>query len=155
MLSKRCTYGIQALMYVAAVEQEGFVPIRRISDDLGISHPFLAKIVQDLARSGILESLRGPNGGVRMGVPAERLTIKQLILALDGPALFEACVLGLPGCGSEKPCPMHDTWKEVRSGIDTSLSDVTIAELAGGLRTLEVPLVEPRVFLSKKKTLKS
>ena len=130
MFTKGCLYGIQAAVLIAALRSETFVPIREIGRRLGISHHFLTKVLQELTRAGHMRSFRGPNGGVMLARAAQEMTLKQLIEAVDGPGFFEHCVLGLPGCGSEKPCPLHDQWKGVRSSIDRVLSDVTVAELA-------------------------
>lgn len=135
MISKSCSYGIQASVFVAAVGEGGFVPIREISSRLGISQHFLTKVLQGLSRKGIMRSFRGPNGGVALAAPPERLTLRDLILAVDGPALFETCVLGLPHCGVEKPCPLHDRWQEVRCGIDAALGETTVAEMARRFRS--------------------
>ena len=156
MLSKSCTYGIQASVFVAAAAQEGFVPIREISGSLGISHHFLTKVLQGLTRRGIMRSFRGPNGGVALAQPAERLTLKQLVLAIDGPELFECCVLGLPNCGTDRPCPLHDDWGRVRGGIDDTLSETTVAELAVRFRQGGTPLLDLNAFfIDRNKTKES
>jgi DNA-binding IscR family transcriptional regulator len=56
---------------------------------------------------------------------------------LDGPGLFETCVLGLPGCGTEKPCPLHNRWREVRGGIHAVLADTSVTELLENPPALE------------------
>ena len=106
------------------------MPIREISDGLGISHHFLTKVLQGLTRRGIMRSSRGPHGGIALALPAEQLTLKQLVVAIDGPELFERCMLGLPGCGSETPCPFHHQWGEARGCIDSVLGEMTVSELA-------------------------
>lgn len=130
MLSKRCTYGLRAILFLAAQEQEGYVSIRHISESLAIPYPFLAKILQALTQQGLLHSLRGPHGGVTLAQPPGTLTLKNVIEAIDGPALFEICVLGLPGCGTQKACPLHEQWKEVRGGIHTTLTETSVDALA-------------------------
>jgi Rrf2 family transcriptional regulator, iron-sulfur cluster assembly transcription factor len=130
MLSKSCLYGIQAALYLAAHDRAGYVSIRQIGQDLGISYFFLTKVLQRLTEKGIMTSFRGPNGGVALHVSAKELTLKQLIVALDGPGMFVECVLGLPGCGSEKPCPLHADWGVVRQEIETTLAGLTVSELA-------------------------
>ena len=135
MISKGCTYGIQAAVYVAAGEQRRFVPIREISRHFDISPHFLTKVLQELTRAGLMRSFRGPNGGVALACPPEALTLRQLVEAVDGGMLFEHCVLGLPDCGTDKPCPLHDKWHSVRGGMAAMLSDVTVHELAERYRT--------------------
>lgn len=130
LLSKGCEYGLAGAMYLASIRQDGYVPIRTISERLGISYPFLTKVLQQLNEAGLLTSMRGPNGGVALSRPPEGLTLKEIVIAIDGPELFTECVLGLPGCGDDKPCPMHDQWGEVRDHLDGLFGGLSLAEAA-------------------------
>lgn len=130
LLSKGCEYGLAGAMYLASIQQDGYVPIRAISERLDISHPFLAKVFQQLNDAGLLTSMRGPNGGVALSRPPDQLTLKEIVIAIDGSALFTECVLGLPGCGDDTPCPMHDQWEEVRDHLDALFGTLSLAEAA-------------------------
>lgn len=129
LLSKGCEYGIRAAVYLAGRPGER-VPIRAISDSLGIPYPFLAKISQTLTAAGILISARGPNGGVRLARPPSRVTIEEVVLALDGADLFTECVLGLPGCGDRRPCPLHDAWVDARERVRQMFREASLATIA-------------------------
>ncbi|PEN14984.1 transcriptional regulator [Longibacter salinarum] len=131
LLSKGCEYGLAGAMYLASIPQKGYVPIRAISEHLDISYPFLTKVLQQLNEAGLLTSMRGPNGGVALSQAPERLTLKEIVIAIDGPELFTECVLGLPGCGHEKPCPLHDQWGEVRDHLDGLFGGLSLAEAVG------------------------
>ena len=50
--------------------------------------------------------------------------------AIDGSHLFETCVLGLPGCGEQKPCPLHEQWSTVRTCVHTAFEETTLSEVA-------------------------
>jgi Rrf2 family transcriptional regulator, iron-sulfur cluster assembly transcription factor len=129
LLSKTCDYGIRAALYVAGQKEREFVPIREISDGLQISFHFLTKILQILTNCGVLKSYRGPNGGVTLATPPEAVSIMQIILAIDGNALFKDCVLGLADCGDHQPCPMHHFWQEERSRISDLFSSTSLADI--------------------------
>lgn|GEM_PF-301532 len=129
-LSKKCEYGIRAALYVAANGRGGYLPIRQISQSLNLSHPFLTKILQDLTHVGIMKSYRGPNGGVALGRPGGEITLENVVLAIDGPDIFRECVLGMPGCGEQTPCPLHESWAAMRPRIQSMFSGATLAELA-------------------------
>jgi|SRR5690554_1521751 Rrf2 family iron-sulfur cluster assembly transcriptional regulator len=133
LLSKSCEYGMRATLYIASLEQEGFVSIRDISERLDLSFHFLTKILQKLTHAGILHSFRGPNGGVALAKPAERITLEEIVVAIDGPELFTECILGLPSCGDQKACPMHEEWKEERARLKNMMSQRTLASLAEGI----------------------
>jgi Rrf2 family protein len=117
MLSKACSYGLLAVMYVAKANRSSYVPIREICDELGISFHFLTKILQGLTQAGWLVSHTGPKGGVSLAKPASDISLLDIIHAIDGPQLFSECILGLPGCGHEKPCPMHTQWAATREDL--------------------------------------
>ncbi len=135
MLSSSCSYGLRAVVFLAAHSSEAFVPVRRIADALAISPTFLSKVFHGLAAAGLVDTYRGPNGGVRLARPAGSISVRDVVTALDGPGLFTECVLGLPGCGEQKPCPMHAKWAEIRARIEWSMQDESIESLAEGYRT--------------------
>jgi len=130
LLSKACVYGIQAaLLLVARHDREKYVPIRRVSEELGISFYFLTKILQTLTQNGILVSYRGPNGGVALAKSPREISVMDVIRAIDHEDTFETCVLGLPGCGTEKPCPFHASWWEARNRIADLFANANLEEL--------------------------
>jgi len=129
LLSRTSEYGVRAMVYLAAESPAGYRSVRSISSDLDISFHFLTKIFQQLTRAGLLRSYRGPNGGVMLSRPASQITLKQIVVALDGPDLFRECVLGLPGCGDARPCPLHEAWKDVRSELERMLEGRCLDEI--------------------------
>lgn len=140
LLSRACEYGLRAALYLASLKENGYVSIRSISEELDISFPFLTKIFQKLTQAGMLDSFRGPNGGVTFTRPATDITLKEIIVAIDGPELFTECVLGLPGCGEQKPCPLHDRWAQERARIEDMFSNTSLAEMADDIETFDVRL---------------
>lgn len=130
-LSKTCIYGLRATLFTASYGGEEYVSIRRISEGLGISFHFLTKILQSLTQKGIMNSYRGPKGGIILARPADKITVAEIIMAIDGPDLFDQCILGLPGCGELKPCPMHEQWGQHRANLRKMFEETSIAELAG------------------------
>jgi Rrf2 family protein len=130
LLSKSCEYGIRATLYLATLRENSYVSIRDISDELNISFHFLTKIFQQLTQAGLLRSLRGPRGGIALARPANQITLLDLVRAIDGDGLFTQCVLGLPGCGEEKPCPLHRDWTVEREHLHTLFAGMTLEEVA-------------------------
>lgn len=128
MISKGCTYGIQVTVYLAA-RAGNHVPVRMISDELGVPHSFLAKVVSMLARAGILDTMRGPTGGVSLARGSDEISVREIIAAIDGTQLFTECVLGLPGCGHEQPCPFHHQWGGIRDGLESTFEAIAVCDL--------------------------
>lgn len=132
LLSKACIYGIRASLYIAAVrhDERKFVPIHIISDRLELSFHFLTKILQQLTTAGLLESYKGPNGGVTFSRDAKEIKIIEIIKAIDGDKLFTECILGLPGCGHNRPCPIHEKWGQTREGLKILFENTSLHEIA-------------------------
>lgn len=132
LLSKSCEYGIRATLRVAMHEDDEYVPIRVISGEVGMSAHFLTKILQQLTRAGIMKSFKGPKGGVALAKPASKVRLIDIVSAIDGPQLFEECMLGLPGCGQRKPCPLHDRWMVERGRLTALFESTTLDQLRSG-----------------------
>ncbi|MFO7845796.1 MAG: Rrf2 family transcriptional regulator [Balneolaceae bacterium] len=130
LLSKSCVYGLRATLYLATKDREEFTPIKQLSDKLEISFHFLTKILQQLTADGMLESFKGPNGGVRLMKPGGKIALIDVVLAIDGPEILTECALGLPGCGLKNPCPLHEQWAETRDSIRDMLQGTSLRDLA-------------------------
>jgi Rrf2 family protein len=135
LLSKSCEYAIRTALYVATRSPGGYTAVREVSERLGMPYPFLAKIVQALTQAAVLRTLRGPNGGIALARTPEEITLKEIVVAIDGPALFRECVLGLPGCGDRAPCPLHAEWAPTRARVERMFGEMTLAVAADDIRS--------------------
>ncbi len=142
MLSKACEYGIRAALFLASQPEGVYVPIHTIGERLGISPHFLTKILQQLTQAGLMKSFRGPRGGVALARPAKEILLEEIVAAIDGRRVFEACVLGMPGCGERKPCPLHDQWGAVRAQIHALFAGTSLAEVGHRLRTEDLRITD-------------
>lgn len=130
LLSKSCVYGLRASLYLSSNQNGDYISIREMSDKLDISFHFLTKTLQKLTEAGLLESQKGPKGGVRLTQPGSDISLFDIVLAIDGSDLFTECALGLPGCGIEQPCPLHDKWADTRDSIKSMLEETSLNELS-------------------------
>ncbi len=130
LLSKACEYGLRAALYMALEQKEEYISIRNMSKKLDISYHFLTKILQQLTKAGLMESYKGPNGGVRLAEKSGDIQLFEIVKAIDGDELFTECVLGLPGCGERKPCALHQKWANHREEIKMMLKTTTLQKLA-------------------------
>jgi Rrf2 family protein len=133
VISKRCSYAIRAALYLATRPEGQYVPVREISDKLHLSAHFLTKIFQTLTAGDLMLSFRGPNGGVKLARPSKSIRVIDVIELVDGQGLFQSCVLGLEGCGEERPCPLHDLWAGVRGQIQTLFESATLDAVAADI----------------------
>lgn len=146
LLSKSCVYGLRASLFLASNQNGEFISIREMSEKLDISFHFLTKILQQLSASGMMESHKGPNGGVRLTRSGSEVTLFEIVVAIDGSDLFTECALGLPGCGTKRPCPLHDKWAVTRESIRGMLERTTLLELADKGKKMNLRITEDGGF---------
>ena len=154
--SRSTEYAIRAFVNLAQVQEGKYAMVKQIAEQEGIPAHFLAKILQQLARKGLLRSSKGPTGGFCLRMPAQDISLIQLVEALDGLTDYQKCVSGLSECADDQPCGMHDSWKDLRSRIMEYLETTTIADLAAALeqkrRMLEKPRRTRKVAVAGKKS---
>jgi FeS assembly SUF system regulator len=105
--------------------------------------PMASKILKALARTGLLASHRGAKGGYGLARPAERISVAEIIAALDGPIALTACIEDGPGeCEIEALCPARANWQRINDAIRHALESITLAEMAQTIpRAFGVPAV--------------
>jgi Rrf2 family protein len=134
MLSNSCRYGIRAIIYLAKQpETSGKTGIKQISDELGLPAPFLAKILQELARKKILVSTKGPHGGFSLYRDPKKITLLHIVKAIDGDEFFTNCIMHSGPCGGKKEdvkhCPLHHDYEQTRKDLISLFSKRTVYEL--------------------------
>ena len=103
--------------------------IRDVAAATGVPRPYLAKIFSALGRQGLVTGKRGYRGGVSLARPAERISLLEIVEAIEGPEWISPCLLNLAGCGAEKPCPTRQFWQRMRAEIIGELRRLTLAEM--------------------------
>ncbi len=130
--SRTCQYALWALLELARERKsdgKGWVKAEQVAQKLGLPFPMTAKVLQMLVHAHILESVRGPTGGFRLRLPPEKIRLLDVILAIDGPDLFERCALGLPNCDEDNPCPIHHCWNPIRDQLKELFQRTTLTDL--------------------------
>jgi Rrf2 family iron-sulfur cluster assembly transcriptional regulator len=145
--SRSSEYAIRAFVHLAQVPDAKYAMVKQIAAEEEIPSHFLAKILQQLARKGLLRSSKGPTGGFTLRVPADEIRLVDIVEALDGLGEYQKCTSGLAECSDDMPCALHDSWKALRSRIMDYLGRNTIADLA---KTLE----QKRRLLDKQRRTK-
>lgn len=131
MFSKACEYGIRAVIYIWSQNNKGKkIGIKDICKEIDAPEFFTAKILQSLARQGVISSAKGPNGGFYIEKEQENLTLIDLIIAIDGDGIFKGCGLGLKQCSETSPCPIHHEFKVIRDQLGKMLHEKKISDLA-------------------------
>lgn len=126
IFSKKCEYGLQAILYLASKKDKEYFSAREIAKDLKIPREFISKILQSLVNFGIVGSKKGKNGGFYLAKNPNKIRLIDIVEAIDGLDVFTTCVLGFPECSSDMPCPVHSEWGKLRSMAYDMLSSETI-----------------------------
>ena len=146
LLSKSCVYGLRASLFLAANKTGEYISIKEMGSKLGISFHFLTKILQQLTANGLLESYKGPKGGVRLAKSPKEIKFLDVVVAIDGDGLLKECVLGLPGCGVKEPCPLHHDWAKTRSNIKEMFGNTTLSYLAEEGKNKQLRITDEGAF---------
>ena len=131
--SRSVEYALRALTHLATLPRGAQKMAREIAAEEDAPLFYLAKTLQQLARRGILHSVKGPSGGFSLNRPSRKISLMDVVEALDGRDAFERCAIGLPECDDETPCALHDIYKPVRQTVIRYLTRTTLADLAGEL----------------------
>lgn len=129
VFSKTCEYAMRAVFFIAHRTTAGErVGIREIAAGIDSPEAFLAKIMQDLTRRGIVNSIKGPNGGFYMDATSLKKPLSEVVLAVDGDGIFVGCGMGLEYCSAVNPCPLHNEFMEIRTRIQKMMHENTIGD---------------------------
>ena len=131
MLSNTCKYALRALIYLGKYsEEDKRIGIKKISEDLNLSSPFLGKILQNLVKQKLLISTKGPNGGFALAKKSGEITMWDIVTKVDGEEFFTNCLISLEPCKTHDPtkplCPVHSQYDQLRSEITTFYMKTTL-----------------------------
>lgn len=129
-LTRQGDYAVRVVVDLASRPPGAIVPRSLIRERQNIPAAYLAKIVQALARAGFVRTRPGVHGGVSLNVASARLTLLQVIEAVEGPIELNRCVAGPGACERDAFCPMHPVWLRLQAVLTRELGAVTIAALA-------------------------
>jgi Rrf2 family iron-sulfur cluster assembly transcriptional regulator len=134
MLSNSCRYGIRAVIYLARLPfSKDKTGISKISKDLDLPQPFLAKILQQLVKKKILCSTKGPHGGFALLKESKNITLLDIVTAIDGDDIFTNCVIHNSSCKcvdeNKKACTLHDDYSKTRNNLISLFGKKTIYDL--------------------------
>lgn len=130
LYSKPCEYAIRALAYLACLPPRRAASGQEIARAEKLPAPVMGKVLQELVRSRLLDARRGPGGGFRLARPAQKISLRDVVAAIDGLEQFKECAVGLERCADDAPCPLHDTWKALRQRFETYLETTTLDQMA-------------------------
>lgn len=128
-LTREGDYAVRVMVELAGAPG-AVVPGRVIRVRQAIPPAHLAKIVQALRRAGLVRTWRGAGGGVTLALPPEKVTLRQVIEAVEGPIALNRCLIEPGTCPRDRFCPVYPVWRRIQTLLLRELEAVTMAELA-------------------------
>lgn len=129
------------LMTVIAAEPGRVHSAQDLSERSHLAPATTAKLLKQLARAGLVESIRGAHGGYRLARAPERITVADVIDAVEGPIALTRCAIHSGGCSIEPSCGTRANWRLINTAIRQALEAVTLAQMAQPMRRAgETPL---------------
>lgn len=127
LFSKTCANAIRAMVFIAKNgDEQRRLSISEIATGIAVPKPFTAKILKDLSRKGLIGSVKGPRGGFYLNEGLKKISMADIVCAIDGDSLFKGCGLGLKECSEKDPCPIHYKYKHIRKETLEMLSQATM-----------------------------
>jgi len=129
-LSKKADYGLIAMKHLANHRREHACSANEIAEEYGISATLMAKVLQKLAKQGLVGAKHGSSGGYQLAKEPDRISALEVITAIDGPVLITSCVTSHGACDATERCSIKEPLRRVNESILGVLTTVTIAHLS-------------------------
>jgi Rrf2 family protein len=132
-LSTKSTYGLRAMVNIALEHENGSVSVKEISKKERISSVYLEQLLNKLRRKKLVKSVRGPSGGYILSRSPDKITVKDIVLTLEGNISPVDCASGRESwkmkCGRNKNCVAKTVWTKLAKSISDCLDAITLEDL--------------------------
>ena len=128
-LSKKADYGLMAMRHLAEHAERGACSAKDVAQAYGIPPEVLAKILQRLAKAGLLHSVHGINGGYTLGRSAAEISAYEVIRAIEGPLFITSCITVRGECDQTERCTIREPLRKVNQSIEDVLKNIKISEM--------------------------
>lgn len=147
-VSTRGQYGIRAMLDLALHYQEGAIPLRVVAARQGISEFYLEQLMGSMRRAGLVQSVRGAQGGYQLARPPGEIKIGEIMRVVEGPIAPTECVgeEGESTCGQARSCVTRRLWEKLRDSMIAVLDSTTLEDMrkqAEAMVVEGVPLHRP------------
>lgn len=121
-------YAARVVFHLASLGPDARVQVKDIADRRLMPAPFVRRVIARLAASGILRTVRGSGGGVRLARPAAEITLLDVVRAMEGVIVLNRCVADPGACPLSETCPVQRAWCEATRRLEEHLEGVTFAD---------------------------
>lgn len=127
-LSTKGRYGVKAMVDLANHYGERPISIKEISKRQSISEYYLEQLFSPLRKAGLINSIRGAQGGYVLGKDPSSITVADIMEILEGPVEISSCLLG-ENCDNMKSCETRLLWKKIKDSIDKVTKSITLQDI--------------------------
>jgi Rrf2 family protein len=128
-LSTKGRYGTRLMVDLALHHGEGPILLKEIAERQEISEKYLWQLISPLKNAGLINSTRGAHGGYNLAKPPAQITLKEIVVTLEGPMCLVECVDTPSVCSRSDTCVSRDVWHEVSEKILQTLESITLEYL--------------------------
>jgi Rrf2 family protein len=146
-LTKKADYGLMAMKHLAEHSSKDSMSAKDVADAYGIPQEALAKILQRLAKAGLLKSQHGINGGYTLARDPSQISAFEVIQAIDGPLFITSCVTVRGECGQTDRCTIREPLRKVNESIEQVLKRIKISQMKEEAETIEIKKAEDLVTI--------
>jgi Rrf2 family protein len=130
-ITKQADYAVRAMVFLAKLEPNQRAATSQIALEQKIPPSFLAKIISQLSISGLIHTSRGAHGGVTLARPPAKISMLDVVEAIDGPISLNDCTLAPETCDHSVNCPMHVIWSDLQKELVGKLHLTTFDQFVG------------------------
>jgi Rrf2 family protein len=129
ILRRNTDYALRLMVGLAQQEDHGSVSTRALAEGQEVPYQLACKLMQRLHDARLVESCMGPKGGFRLRREAGRISLLEVVEAIQGPVTWSRCLLSRSACPRQQNCPVRARISELQGQMDQYLGSVTLGEL--------------------------
>lgn len=129
-LTRQADYAVRLILKLVQNSSGRALSTKEIAASQEIPKSFLVKIIQTLSKAGIIKTVRGPAGGIKLVRRPSDLTLLSIVEAIEGPICLNVCIEGQGRCGRRGDCSVSPVWNRVQEVLVHELESVTFSDLA-------------------------
>ncbi|MBI5783190.1 MAG: Fe-S cluster assembly transcriptional regulator IscR [Gammaproteobacteria bacterium] len=127
-LTTKGRYAVTAMLDLALRYDKGAVTLAEIAKRQGISLSYLEQLFAKLRRSGLVDSVRGPGGGYTLAMEPNKISVAEIIVAINENIDATRCG-GEKNCHGDETCLTHQLWEDLSARIHEFLNGITLGDL--------------------------
>lgn len=145
-INRQTDYAVRVLLALAKRGEGARLSSADIQQEMLIPKAFMSRIVAQLSKDGLVNTFPGREGGLMLPRPASQITLKDVVVAFEGPLLLSACleVTGEDDCPFQVNCPVRPKWGRVQMAMLREMASITFEDLAK--ETLGIPMMMPSLI---------